>query len=74
MDKLPPNSFCDTAIKEDKRSSGSSNVAEKAAIDEIWPLLFLQYEQLQKIYLEKNSQYVLLWAVIKNYLPSCRIA
>ncbi len=66
MDKLPPNSFCDTAIKEDKRSSGSSNVAEKAAIDEIWPLLFLQYEQLQKIYLEKNSQYVLYGLLLKT--------
>ena len=66
MDKLAPNNYCDKAVKENKRSSGSSTPLDKAAIDEIWPLLILQYEQLQTIYLNDYKHYVLYGLLLKT--------
>jgi ATP-dependent exoDNAse (exonuclease V) beta subunit len=66
LDKLPPNNLCETAYKEDKRSSGSSTTREKASIDEIWYLIISQYEQLQKIYLEDYKHFVLYGLLLKT--------
>lgn len=66
IDKLAPNSYCDKAIKEDKKYSGSANTNEKATIDEIWPLITGQYEQLQKIYEAEYKNYVLYGLLLKT--------
>jgi len=66
LDKLAPNSYCEKVFKENKRYSGSADVSDKAAIDELWSLITRQYEQLQKIYQEENKNYVLYGLLIKT--------